>query len=91
MRARIQEVKECYEGWLTEEPDLGGRLVVSFAIEASGDGSARIREARIQGLGLGHRALESCVLVMVESLQFEAPPKGRVEVSYPFFFAPRKE
>ena len=88
IRDRISEIKECYEGWLLAEPDLGGRLVVSFSIEAGEDGDARIRNAEIQGSSLEHSGMERCVLVMVESLQFEAPTEGPVQVRYPFRFSP---
>lgn len=89
IQARIAEIKECYDGWLTEEPGLAGRIVVSFAIEAGDEGAARIREAEIHGSEVEHSGLERCILVMVESLQFEPPTGGRVVVRYPFAFSPR--
>ena len=91
IRARISEIKECYEGWLSEDPTLGGQVVVSFTIESGDGGAARIREAGIHGSDVEHPWLERCILVMVESLQFEPPPEGRVVVRYPFRFSPQPE
>ncbi len=89
IRARIEEIKECYDGWLATDDTLGGKLVLAFTIEKDPDGElARISSAEIQGSTLQHPGLERCVLVMAESLSFEAPEDGRITVKYPFRFAP---
>jgi len=52
MRARIAEIKECYDGWLAADDQLGGKLVLAFTIEADPDGeNARISSAEIQESG----------------------------------------
>ena len=87
IRERISEVKECYEGWQAFDDTLAGKLVVAFTIEPDPDGDlARISRAELQSSSLHHPGLERCVLVMMESLRFEAPENGSVTVRYPFRF-----
>ncbi|MFH2009819.1 MAG: AgmX/PglI C-terminal domain-containing protein [bacterium] len=88
LRSRIEELKACYDGWLQEDPELGGELVVAFSIETTDQDHARVTETAIDSATMDHGHLESCVLVMVESLRFENPTQGRVTVRYPFRFAP---
>ena len=50
IRARIEEIKECYEGWLAADDTLEGKLILAFTIESDADGElARISNAEIQG------------------------------------------
>jgi len=87
IRERIAEIKECYDGWLASDDTLEGQLTLAFTIEADPDGDlARISRAQIQSSTLEHRGLERCVLVMAESLLFEAPSGGAVTVRYPLRF-----
>lgn len=87
IKARIEEIKECYNGWLAMDDELGGKLVLAFRIERDPDGElARIASAEIQGSTVDHPGLERCVLVMAESLSFEPPPGDAVTVRYPFRF-----
>ena len=92
IRARIEEIKECYEGWLADDDELGGKLILAFTIEKDADGElARISNAEIQQSSLDHPGLERCVLVMAESLSFEPPEGDKVTVRYPFRFKPRTD
>jgi hypothetical protein len=87
IRARIAEIKECYDGWLAADDELGGKLLLAFTIEADPDEEhARISNAEIQQSSLAHPGLERCVLVMAESLRFEPPPGDKITVRYPFQF-----
>lgn len=87
IRARIDEIKECYDGWLAADDELGGKLLLAFTIVADPDGEhARISNAEIQQSSLAHPGLERCVLVMAESLRFEPPPGEKITVRYPFKF-----
>lgn len=89
IRARIAEIKECYDGWLAADDELGGKLVLAFTIETDPEGElARVSNTEIQDSSLDHPGLERCVLIMAESLRFEAPAGGKVTVRYPLRFRP---
>jgi hypothetical protein len=88
LRERIDEIKECYEGWLAVEPDLAGAVTVGFRIEATDGPRARITDVDISVSDLHHPWLEGCILAMIGSLTFENPESGPATVRYPFRFAP---
>jgi hypothetical protein len=87
MRAHLDEIKECYEGWLLEVPDLAGEVVVQVDLTgAAGDATATVASAHVES-DLQHEAMDACVLNVVEGIPFEPPPDGtRVTFTYPFVF-----
>jgi TonB family protein len=83
IRRHINEARYCYERELARDPDLAGRVTISFVI--SPDGS--VASADVASSTLGSDAVESCLSTAVRRWAFPAPQGGGiVRVSYPFEF-----
>lgn len=82
-------MKECYEEWLKVQPSLGGRVVVRFTIDTDDAVEGRVSKALLVGdAGMGHLAMEGCVLSVMSALRFEPPLSGTMDVTYPLNFSP---
>jgi TonB family protein len=77
-------VQYCYENELTAHPGLGGRLVVSLTVAASG----AVTEARVVQNTVGSSRLESCVIAQVRTWRFPSIREGVVTFNTPFLFTP---
>ena len=87
-----QEIKHCYEQWLKLEPDIAGRVVVTFTIAGDEDDRGRVTDVDLAESELEHTFMEGCVLNVFGELPFEAPEGGgEVEVNYPLMFASEDE
>jgi TonB family protein len=81
----IREIKDCYEAELVRFPGLGGRILVQFTIDASGNVTA----AKLQDSTMHSSAVEECVVSAVPRWQFPRPEGGGIViVRYPFILAP---
>ena len=88
--AGLPELRECYAGWLQQNPALGGKLKVQFdIIEIPGRERAKVMRVEISDGGMGHVAMEGCVRNVFKTMRFEAPPGGELRVNYPLSFEPR--
>ena len=90
MRGELLGIRECYQAWLNQNPDIGGRLVVRFTIE---DDPEQPGEAGVSAVAIDddstvdHVFIEGCVMNAVSDLRFEPPEMGSpVTVTYPFQF-----
>ena len=81
---QMGRVRSCYERALKSAPDLRGRLVVSFTIEADGT----VEGAVVELDQLGVEPVAACVLDSVADLRFPASSRG-ADVQYPFLFRPQ--
>jgi len=87
VRDRTPELGECYEGWLALNPELEGRLIVSFGITA-GDGElAHVEDVGLASTELNHEFMQGCVLNIFEELAFQPPEGGSMTVTYPLDFS----
>jgi len=92
IRAAMDEVRpaiaECYSAWAKENPELAGKLVVSFTIESeSPEGEqARVTAVSIPKSEVDHPLLEGCVLNAVVGLRFAGGGEP-ITVTYPFRFS----
>jgi hypothetical protein len=96
IKAAVREaspaIRECYEGWLEDRPDLGGKLTVRFVVGADADsGEGRVREAVLVSSSLDQPFLEGCVLNALQELRFDRPETGDLTVNYPLRFDPDPE
>lgn len=83
IRQHRREIRACYEAELQRDPDLEGRIVVSFVIDPSG-GVAR---ASIGSSTMNNGGVESCITTRVRRWRFPEPRGGGiVRVNYPFSF-----
>jgi hypothetical protein len=86
MRAVKPQIAECYEKALKHDPDLSGRLVVEFTIEAI-DGGGAVSAGEIHTSDMSAPFFEACVLREVVRTPFPLPSgSGTVKVKYPFSF-----
>ena len=83
VRSRQGLIKSCYQRELDHATGLGGKLVVSFTIAASGE----VTRAKVDGgkSTLHSAAVEDCVTRQISKLKF--PAKGGGFVNYPFIFS----
>ena len=85
IRLKFSEIKFCYEKSLQQSPDLAGKLVVLFVIDATGT----VSEANVAEATIEDPALETCVLNRVRRWKFPEPRGGGVvSVTHPWFFKP---
>ena len=85
IRRHFAEIKFCYEQSLQQKPDLAGKVVVLFIIDASGS----VSEANVAEATLEDPNVESCVLSRIRRWKFPEPRGGGVvSVTHPWFFKP---
>jgi len=85
VRSRHNEVRHCYNQALTRDPNLQGRLEVTFTIGPTGT----VPVAAISANTLGDREIGSCVAAAVRRWRFPRPATGGTAmVTYPFSFSP---
>jgi len=81
VRAHLNEIKHCYDIGLKQDPELAGRVVVTFTI--AGDGT--VKSAQIASSDLSNATVTECMLARVERWKFAKPRDGaEVVVNYPF-------
>lgn len=99
IRERIKEdllpvAIDCYESALADDPKLGGKLVMKFAILGEPEVGGVVDEATIddEQSTLANEFMRECMRESLMAVSFDAPPDGgRVEVTYPFVFEPGEE
>lgn len=89
IQASLPEIRECYEEWLKVSPSIGGTLKVNFTIGEDKDDpdGGRVSEISLGKSGIGHVAMEGCVLNVFQGLSFERPEGGQLKVTYPLIFS----
>jgi len=89
VRDQIPAIRECYQGWLAQNPDLEGTVRLKFVIGTSEDDPELgvVQSIDVADTTVGHVWMEGCVLSAMEDAQFEAPSSGVVIVTYPFKFS----
>ncbi|OGQ24722.1 MAG: hypothetical protein A2138_07975 [Deltaproteobacteria bacterium RBG_16_71_12] len=83
----MSQIKYCYEKELNKDPNLEGKLVMSWVITGAGDvGSGQAAENTFGGASA--KPIEQCVLRIIQRLKFPNPKGGgQVFVTYPFVFS----
>lgn len=83
IRRNLGQIRYCYERQLSSNPDLYGKLLVRFTIDAGGG----VMEPKIDTSTLKSSLVEGCVLRRLAGWKFPLPKGGtQVRVSYPFLF-----
>jgi TonB family protein len=81
VKARLPEVRRCYERAKMDEPDLKGRVTLRISVSATG----AVSSSTIESSTLGNSRVESCIADAVQGWRFPAPLGGKTAViSYPF-------
>jgi hypothetical protein len=84
VRAKLAEVRACFDAGLARAPDIGGRVRLRFTIEADGRaGSIVVDEDQ-----LGDPVVIDCLRAELASWQFPLPRDGvPITIAYPFVFS----
>jgi hypothetical protein len=82
VRARLPEIKGCYESELAKKPTLSGKVTMTWTIKVDGT---------VGGVGvaddtLGAPAVASCLKARVSAWRFPPPVGGSIDVNFPFVF-----
>ncbi len=84
MKRYTGRVKQCYERELKGNPDLAGKVTVSFDIDTSGNVSG----VQVAANTTGNDSLGECIKKVVARIRFVPPPEDDMEVAgYPFILA----
>jgi TonB family protein len=82
IQRNLSAIRRCYERALLVDPDLEGKIVLSFQVDASG----RVLNARAASSTLTGE-VDQCVVAEVSKIVFPIPEgDGLVKVSFPFSF-----
>jgi TonB family protein len=77
------EIRYCYEVELNKEPNLAGKIGVSFTIDPTG----AVGDASIAQTTLNNNNVEQCVLTRIRRWKFPEPKGGGVcVINYPWVF-----
>ena len=83
IRRDLAAIRQVYERQLKQNPNLSGRLAVSFTIGATG----QVTQVSVSGSTLNDPQIERGVAQVVRRWRFPAPRGGGiVRVTYPFVF-----
>jgi TonB family protein len=83
MRKSARAFRVCYERALKSNPRLGGRIEISFTIDANG----RVVEAAARHDSIGEQSVRNCILSAVRRVRFPASPNREpITVNYPLLF-----
>ena len=75
------QIVYCYEKGLQAQPNIGGRVAVSFVIGPNG----RIHTANVAQSSVNSRSVENCIVDRMRTWQFPHPVgRVNVDVLYPF-------
>jgi hypothetical protein len=93
VRAVTPLLEECYELARAEDPTLEGRLVVEFTIGGDPEVGGVVEESEVaDDSALRHPILDECVRETMYTIELPPPEHGgRVDVRYPFVFAPDED
>jgi outer membrane biosynthesis protein TonB len=87
VRSRKNAIGNCYERELQRQKGLGGKVVLTWRITASGS----VESARVRTTTMRNGKVEDCIVRQIQGLHFPQPRGGQVANvrNFPFLFAPR--
>lgn len=84
LKANERTIRTCYERQLNRNPDLFGKLVLTWDIADGG----RALNVHVGSNELGNAEVANCIMERLKTWKFpDPPPNQTVEVSYPWFFS----
>jgi hypothetical protein len=84
VQARQKGIAYCYEKALRGNPELAGKLTLSWRIRLDG----RVAAAFVEGDTVGDAEVARCAVRAVKTWRFPAPEGGLCQVRFPFVFDP---
>jgi len=85
LHAKGAQARSCYEHALRQNSMLAGRMSIQVTINQQG----QVCSSNVASNELGDPGVANCVLSMMRSGSFPAPPKGCVQVAVPLNFTPK--
>ncbi len=86
VQGNMDDVLDCYVQASSENPELAGKVIVSFTIAA--DGSVEAAEID-EGSSLNDEGMNGCLKGKFDGWTFAKPPSGEpMTLSFPFSLAP---
>jgi hypothetical protein len=82
MRRYLGRMRACYEKQLKHDPDLAGKIVLSWTVEADGE----LSTVTVENDSTGSADLRSCVTRRLEAVRFAPPPYELDVEGYPLLF-----
>jgi hypothetical protein len=86
VRSHFGTLRRCYEDGLRNNPNLRGRVSVTFVIGRDGT----VSNVSNSGSDMPDGAVVSCVVRGFHELSFPQPDRGIVKVTYPIVFSPEE-
>jgi outer membrane biosynthesis protein TonB len=85
--SRKNAIGNCYERELQRQKGLGGKVVLTWRINASG----AVESARVRSTTMRSGRVEDCIVRQIQGLRFPQPRGGQIAQvrNFPFLFAPR--
>jgi len=81
IRKQLAKIRWCYQKAFQKNPELEGKITVSFIISPTGS----VMSAKVVASTLGDKDLEGCIEKKIRTWRFPAPSGGGVvKVNYPF-------
>lgn len=81
VRQHIREVQYCYEKELNQDPNLAGKVLVTWQIGAGG----RVIAASVTNSTLSRKAVGDCLVARLKTWRFPEPPADKEpNVTFPF-------
>ncbi len=84
VRMHTRAIRRCYEKQLKANPNLKGKISVTFMINDRG----RVQLVEITADTVGDPKVATCIKSVVKRWRFPRPEEGPVSIEYPFVFFP---
>jgi TonB family protein len=82
LRKYQPRLKRVYENYLKRNPDLSGKIVIKFTIEADGG----VTDVIVLSSDLNHRELERDLIRRIKRIKFK-PASGKITIEWPLIFS----
>jgi len=88
LRDASNEFRECYVAWRRLQPELSGRISISFEItrDPSNPEVGRVTSVQLGDSELQHPFLEGCILGRFYDFQFEGMTEDKIVTRIPMMF-----
>lgn len=84
IREHLPEIRNCYERELQAKPDLYGKLVLEWDIDAHG----QVSRTNVKTNSLANSKVADCLMAHLRNWNFPEPPANVTgRISYPFVFS----
>ncbi|MBU0552342.1 AgmX/PglI C-terminal domain-containing protein [Myxococcota bacterium] len=82
VNARQRGIQYCYEKELARNPELSGKVTMSWRIALDG----KVQKVIVEGSTLNNIAVEGCIKRNIERWSFPRPEGGMCQIRFPFVF-----